>query len=306
MRLEGLHHVTAITADAQRNVDYYVGVLGLRLVKKTVNFDATDMYHLYFGDESGAPGSALTFFEIKGAGPGRAGAGMVHRVDWRVGDEAALDFWADRLAAAGSDPVRGDGWLDFTDPEGLAHRLVPDTSGEPALTAPSGDVPAAHALRGFAGVRAFSTAPEASRALFEGTLGFEPTDDGWRVAGEHRSGTYGYDAPPAERGIGGAGTVHHVAWASPDEDHEAWLRAAQGAGRRPSPVMERFYFRSIYFREPSGVLFEIATMSPGFTVDEPLESLGESLRLPPEYEPMRARIEARLDPVSSPGVGVAR
>jgi glyoxalase family protein len=297
MQLEGLHHVTAMTADAQSNIDFYAGVLGLRLVKKTVNFDAPEMYHLYFGDETGTPGSVLTFFEIRGAARGRAGAGMVHRVDWRVADEAALDFWQVRLEVAGTATTRGDGWLDFADPEGLAQRLVVDRSGDATLTAADDEIPDEHALRGFAGVRAYAADPEASGDLFQQRLGFERAEDGWRVAGAARSATYAFDPAPEARGLAGAGTVHHIAFASPDADHEAWLQVARDAGRRPSPVLDRSYFRSIYFREPSGVLFEIATLSPGFAIDEPVASLGETLRLPPQFEPHRAAIEAALTPV---------
>jgi glyoxalase family protein len=306
MRFEGIHHVTAITADAQANVDFYAGVLGLRLVKKTVNFDAPEMYHLYFGDVTGAPGSILTFFEIPGAAPGRPGAGMVHRVDWRVADAAALDFWAERLAGAGTAVDRGDEWLDFSDPEGLAQRLVVDASGEAPLIAAAADVPAEHAIRGFAGLRAYAVDAAASARLLEDLLGFEAAEDGWGLAGRQRSATYALDPAPATRGLGGAGTVHHVAWTAPDEDHEAWHDAVHAAGRRPSPIIDRQYFHSIYFREPSGVLFELATPSPGFAIDEEPEALGQSLRLPPQYEGIRARLERTLEPLSNPRQAVAR
>jgi glyoxalase family protein len=291
MRLEGIHHVTAITGDAPSNVDFYADTLGLRLVKKTVNQDDPTVYHLFYADEKGSSGSDITFFEYPGAARGRAGAGMVHRVLWRVGSEDSLDFWAERLGAERT----GDTLL-FADPEGLEHELVVDSSGEEPLTAEHPEIPAEHRLRGFAGVRAFATDPSRSDE-FLGALGFEP---GWVARGENRSSTYEYDPAPEGAGVPGAGTVHHVAWGSTPEEHEAWRERAQEAGARPTPVIERFYFKSIYFREPSGVLFEIATLGPGFTADEPVESLGERLSLPPAFEPLRAQIEPKLTPIRNP------
>ena len=292
MRLEGIHHVTAITGDAPANVDFYADVLGLRLVKKTVNQDDPTVYHLFYADEKGSSGSDITFFEYPGAARGRAAAGMVHRVLWRVGSAGSLDFWAERLGAE-----RTGDTLRFSDPEGLEHELVVDSSGEEPLTAEHPEIPAEHRLRGFAGVRAFASDPSRSDE-FLGALGFE---QGWVARGESRSGTYEYDGPPPEaRGVPGAGTVHHVAWGSTPEEHEAWRERAQEAGARPTPVIERFYFKSIYFREPSGVLFEIATLGPGFTADEPVESLGERLSLPPAFEALREQIEPKLTPIRNP------
>ena len=291
MKLEGIHHVTAITGDAPTNVDFYAGTLGLRLVKKTVNQDDPTVYHLFYADEKGSPGSDITFFEYPGARSGRPGAGMVHRVLWRVGSDEALDFWAERLGVERS----GD-TLRFSDPEGLDHELVADTSGEEPLVAEHPEIPREHALRGFAGVRAFTSDPERSAELL-GELGFEP---GWVARGERRSGSYRYDAAPPDAGVPGAGTVHHVAWGSPIDDHEAWRERVAAAGARPTPIIDRFYFKSIYFREPSGVLFEIATLGPGFTSDEPLESLGERLSLPPAFEPLREQVEPVLTPIRNP------
>jgi glyoxalase family protein len=292
MRLEGIHHVTAITGDAPANVDFYADTLGLRLVKKTVNQDDPTVYHLFYADEKGSSGSDITFFEYPGAARGRAGAGMVHRVLWRVGSEDSLDFWAERL---GVERTGGD-TLRFEDPEGLEHELVVDSSGEEPLTAEHPEIPPEHRLRGFAGVRAFTGDPERSDAFLRG-LGFEP---GWVARGESRSSTYEYDQAPEGAGVPGAGTVHHVAWGSTPEEHEAWRERVQEAGGRPTPVIERFYFKSIYFREPSGVLFEIATLGPGFTADEPLESLGERLSLPPAFEALREQIEPKLTPIRNP------
>jgi glyoxalase family protein len=303
MRLDGIHHITAITSDAQSNVDFYVGVLGLRLVKKSVNQDDPTVYHLFYGDEDAHPGLDLTFFEYPGAAPGRAGDGMIHRVVWRVGSPAALDFWADRLAGRGIEVERESDHLLFADPEGLEHELlVADVSDDP-LIAEHPEVPAEHALQGFHGVRAYSSQPELSRGFLE-TLGFETaaSGSGWEARGDRRGSLYLYDEPPAQRGIQGAGSVHHVAWTSDDETHEAWRERVQQAGGRPTPVIDRHYFRSIYFREPSGVLFEIATRSPGFTVDEPLEHLGEKLSIPPFLESRRPEIEQTVRPLENPRV----
>jgi glyoxalase family protein len=301
MRLEGIHHVTAITADAPRNVDFYTRVLGLRLVKKTVNQDDPTVYHLFYADEQGSPGSDITFFEYPGLPRGRAGAGMVHTVSFRVASEEALSFWVHRL---GDERVNSelDGLrLLFADPEGIGLELHAVETGDEPLVADHSDIPADFALQGFDGVRAYATEPGASRPFLEETLGFAPGEGGtWEIRGDRRGSFYAYDEPPAERGLSGAGTVHHVAWSSPMEEHEAWRERVAQAGARPTPVIDRFYFRSIYFREPSGVLFEIATLGPGFTADEPLETLGEALSLPPAFEPLRERLEHVLTPLPDP------
>ena len=297
MKLEGIHHVTAITADAPGNVDFYARVLGLRLVKKSVNQDDPTVYHLFYADERGEPGSDITFFEYPNARRGRAGAGMVHRVVWRVASEDALAFWEERLAGEGVAVERNSGSVLFADPEGLAHELaVVETPDEP-LIADHPEIPRELALQGFDAVRAYTFDPEQSRRFLEETLGFEARgDEDWEARGEQRGSRYLYDRTE-ERGVGGAGTVHHVAWASPMDDHEAWRERVAAAGASPTPVIDRFYFRSIYFREPSGVLFEIATVGPGFGADEPIEHLGERLSLPPAYEHLRERLEQVLTPL---------
>jgi glyoxalase family protein len=300
MKLEGIHHITAITGDARKNVDFYARSLGLRLVKKTVNQDDPSVYHLFYADEKGSPGSDLTFFEFPGVAPGKAGDGMVHRIVWRVGSAKALDFWTERLAGEGYESAREGDRLRFVDREGLEHELaVVETPDEP-LVANHPEIPVELALQGFDGVRAYSSDPERSRSLLEDALPFEPADEGWQARGERRGSFYVYDEPPAERGIQGAGSVHHVAWASHDEDHERWRVRVLAAGAPASPVIDRFWFRSVYFREPSGVLFELATFSPGFAADEPLEHLGETLVLPPWLESRRDEIEARLTPIENP------
>ena len=300
MQLDGIHHITAITADAQRNVDFYARVLGLRLVKKSVNQDDPTVYHLFYADEKGDAGSDLTFFEYPGAPPGRAGDGMIHTIGWRIASTEAIDFWQERLGGRGIGTERDWNRLRFADPEGLGHELrVSSVSDEP-LTAEHPEIPAEVALRGFDGVRAYSSNPEASRNLFEEALGFQPRPDGWEIRGDSRGGLYGFDPPPSERGLQGAGSVHHIAWASQLDDHEKWRDRVIEAGAQPTQVIDRFYFRSIYFREPSGVLFEIATLGPGFAVDEDLEHLGESLVLPPAFEHLRPQIEPILTPLEVP------
>jgi glyoxalase family protein len=301
MRLEGIHHITAITGDAPRNVDFYTGVLGLRLVKKTVNQDDPTVYHLFYADEKGSPGSDLTFFEYPGAAPGRAGVGMVHTVVWRLASSDALDFWAERLADEGVESERVEGRLRFADPEGLVHELAPVETEDEPLVARHPEIPAELALRGFEAVRAYSRDPERSRPFFEETLEFRAAGPaGWESRGARRGSFYAYDDAPGGPVFMGAGSVHHVAWASPLEDHDAWRDRVARAGARPTPVIDRFYFRSIYFREPSGVLFEIASIGPGFTADEPLEHLGEALSLPPDFEHLRDRLEQVLTPLPAP------
>jgi len=302
MKLEGIHHITAITAEAQPNVDFYAGVLGLRMVKKTVNQDNPTAYHLFYADEKGDPGSDLTFFEYPGIPQGRPGSGMVHRIVWRIGSTEALDFWQGRLTSRGVKVDRVDGHLRFPDPEGLEHELlVPDVDDEP-LTADHPEIPAEMALQGFDGVRAYTDEPGRSRELLDGALGFNPREGDrlWEARGDVRGSLYEYDETPEGRGLQAAGSVHHVAWASTPEDHEIWRDRVISAGAQATPVIDRFYFRSIYFREPSGVLFEIATIGPGFTIDEPLEALGEKLSLPPFLEHMREQIEPGLRPITTP------
>jgi glyoxalase family protein len=301
MKLEALHHITMITGDAQKNVEFYADVLGLRMVKKTVNFDAPDAYHLYFGDEQGAPGSILTWFEFAGAQPGHAGAGMIHTIALGVASEAALDFWADRLSTKGYASERGERSLTFEDYDGLRFELVVADDGNPPLRAEHPDVPAEHAILGVEGARAgIARGLDADRELLTGTLGFTEVSEGeYRLDGDERHFHWGYDET-TERGIPGAGTVHHIAWHSRDEDHVAWQQRAAAAGMQVTPVIDRDYFHAIYFRQPQGVLFEIATTSPGFAVDEDPEHLGEALRLPSQHERLRPQLEELLIPLTNP------
>jgi glyoxalase family protein len=302
MKLEGIHHISAITGDAPGNVEFYAGVLGLRMVKRTVNQDEPNVYHLFYGDEKGSPGMDLTFFEYPGAAPGVAGAGMVHRIVWRVGSADALDFWDERLKDNGVSAARRGESLLFPDPEGLGHELVVAEAPDEPLMAESPEIPAEHALQGFDGVRAYSASPVRSEGLLGDTLGFSRTEgEHWKVRGAERGSFYAYDRAPQEiNRRQGAGTVHHVAFASQPEDLEAWRLRVVSAGARPTPVIDRFYFKSVYFREPSGVLFEIATIGPGFAVDEDEEHLGERLSLPPDFESLRERLEQTLKPLPYP------
>jgi glyoxalase family protein len=300
--LDGIHHISAVTADARANLAFYADVLGLRFVKRSINQDEPSMYHLYYGDETGSPGTIMTFFEIPGAGRGTAGAGMVHRIVWRVPSTDSLDFWVDRLAAQGLDVSRDGASVLFSDPEGLGHELVAYEGPEALLRADHPDVPAAHAISGFHAARSYVRDRRRSASLLRG-LGFASTDDGaeaWQVGTAERSALWFLDEAPEGRAIPGAGTVHHIAWGSPDDQLEPWRTRVARLGQQPTPLIDRFWFHSVYFREPSGVLFEFATPSPGFAVDEPVESLGSRLVLPPRFEPMRSRIEERLTPLVNP------
>lgn len=306
MNLDGIHHITAITGDAPRNVDFYTRVLGLRMTAKTVNQDDPSVYHLFYGDENAQPGADLTFFEYPGAIPGRPGAGMVHRVVWRVASGEALDFWTARLGADGVAVERGDGGsLLFADPEGLGHELVVDDSGDEPLIAEHPEIPAAVALQGFAGVRAYSARPEYSALVLEKLMGATRRggDETFELRGERRGGWIAWDPAPAEPGRQSAGTVHHIAWGTTDAEMQAWIDRVTQAGIPNSGYVDRHYFHSLYFREPGGVLYELATREPGFTVDGPVEELGTTLILPPFLEPRRAEIAARLTPLPDPRAG---
>lgn len=296
--IDGIHHITLITGDAPGNVDFYARVLGLRLVKKTVNQDDPSVYHLYYSDEHGSPGADLTFFEYPGAKAGRAGAGMVSCIVHRVASEEALGFWEARLAHEQVPTRRDAGWLRFADPDGMRHELAVLSGRDAPLIARSIEVPARCALQGFEAVRALSSDPARSEELLRDVLGFsERADHDWEARGEHRSGRILFEESDA-RGIPGAGTVHHVAWSVYRDEQEDWRQRVIGGGGRPTPIIDRFYFESVYFREPSGILYELATYDgAGFAVDEPPETMGQALALPPEYERIRDRVEPGLAPL---------
>lgn len=294
---EGIHHISAMTGDAAANVDFYARVMGLRMVKRTVNQDDPTVYHLFYGDEHGSPGADLTFFEYPRLPRGRAGEGMIHRIVWRVADDEAIGYWEERLAHEGVGTERAGGRLRFEDPEGLGHELAAVTTDDEPLAAAHAEVPARMALRGFHGVRAYSSRPERSRSMLEEVLGFLPDGDGWEARGVVRGGRYAYDPPPGARPLRGAGTVHHVAWGVDGQAISDWRGLVAGAGLGPTPVIDRHYFRSVYFLEPAGVMFELATMGPGFAVDEDPEHLGESLALPPDFAHLREQVEPLLSPL---------
>lgn len=312
----GLHHVSAIASDPQRTLDFYLGVLGLRLVKRTVNFDDPQTYHFYFGDASGQPGSLLTFFPWPGAQRGRHGSGQIAVTSLSV-PPSALGFWIERLLRHGiryEGPSRRkmDGSVEkvlaFADPDGLMLELV----GHPAATdgIPWGgvpEIPAEHAIRGLHSVTLWVNEGEATEQVVTGVLGFR------ELAEDASTRRYGVgDALPGRllnlrtiggfgEAKGGAGTVHHVAFSVADDEEEARLRGeVVSRGMHPTGVLDRKYFRSVYFREPGGVLFELATLGPGFAVDESAEHLGSQLTLPDGLEPERATIEANLPPIHLP------
>jgi glyoxalase family protein len=297
--IDGIHHITLITGDAPRNVDFYARVLGLRLVKKTVNQDDPGVYHLFYADEHGSPGADITFFEYPGAMRGTAGAGMIGAIQHRVAGEDALGYWEQRLGDEGVATARIDGGgLRFADPEGMTHELVVSNVPDEPLIAAHREVPRQYALQGFEAVRAQVADPAGSEALLRDALGFtERSPHDWEARGPRRGGRIVFE-PSRERGIPGAGTVHHVAWAVLEAEQPQWRELVAAAGARPTPVIDRFWFHSVYFREPGGILYELATLDgAGFAADETPDALGEKLVLPPFLEGKRAQIEAGLKPL---------
>lgn len=306
IQVGGLHHVTALTADAQRNADFYSGVLGLRFVKKTVNQDDPFTYHLYYGDSLGRPGTAMTFFPYADLPAGRPGRRQVYETAFSV-PAGALGFWRDRLerhnvGAIDQEEHFGVATLRFVDPDGLIIRLVEDAEQTSEAGWPEGPVPANQAVRAFSGVRLGSAVPEETTRILTDVLGYEEraSDQGvtrFAIRDAERAGLVDLlDTPPAGRP--GVGTVHHVAFRVPDQESLLTMRQRLvDAGIQPTPEIDRFYFRSVYFREPGGILFEIATDDPGFATDETADELGTHLKLPPQYEPQRAEIEQVLPSV---------
>jgi glyoxalase family protein len=300
MKVDGLHHVTAITADIDANLEFYGRLLGLRLVWQGVNADDPEMRHIAYGDERGRPGSLVTFFDMPGVMRGRPGPGMVHRLQFRLASEEALDSWERRLARAGVPSDRLAERLAFSDPEGLGLELVIDDGEDQPLVADAPDVDRRVAIRGIHAVRAYSADPTRSAPVFGDVLGMEPEGgERWLARGERRHGVVVYDAPPAEQGIMGAGTVHHVAFTIRDGEQDTWRSHVAAAGLRPTPVLDRKMFKSVYFREPSGVLLEVATDQPGFVFEAP-EHLGESLVLIGDLEHRRAELGRRFPLLPNP------
>ncbi len=299
-RTAGLHHVTALASDPRRNLAFYTGLLGLRLVKRTVNFDDPGTWHLYYGDARGTPGTILTFFAWPGAYRGTIGAGEVDRIAFAVPAEST-DFWRRRLAESGSlvDDARNDVLATVRDPDGLTIEFVPAPSGGPAPTWSTPDIPRESAISGLGGLTLRSRNPAATSALLSEVLGLTRPEADTFVATGDRVGRIGMqDASGGRPGMLGAGSVHHIAWRVPDESAQLALRdSVTATGIGATEILDRKYFQSVYFREPGGILFELATEGPGFLVDEPAESLGETLQLPAWLEADRARIAARLPPL---------
>jgi len=306
----GLHHVTAIASDPQRNLDFYTELLGLRFVKRTVNFDDPGTYHLYFGDDVGTPGSILTFFPWPHATRGSVGAGETSATAFLVA-ASSLEFWEQRLLAAGV-PVEnlgerfGEPVLGFGDPDGMRLELIGKDATVAALRSRTATVPAEHAIRGFHGVTLCEAGFELTARVFE-TMGFQQSGKENNrvrfVSGSQALGSH-IDIliqPHLIYGNMGAGSVHHIAFRVPsDQTQLDWREVLSKVPLNVTPVLDRVYFHSIYFREPGGVLFELATDPPGFALDEPVEHLGESLKLPPWLEMHRSRIAAVLPPITLP------
>ncbi|HEX7182835.1 MAG TPA: ring-cleaving dioxygenase [Thermoanaerobaculia bacterium] len=306
--VHGIHHVTAIAGDAQENLDFYTGILGLRLVKRSINQDVPDTYHLFYADAEGHPGTDLTFFPWPQMGGGRKGIGLAVEVGFAV-PEGSLAFWAERLGALGltvEGPERrfGEAALRLRDPHGLELSLT--EASEPRDFAPwlQGPVPERHQIRGFHAVRLWERDLAATARFLGEALGLEAFGEeaGWHRFGADGGGSGKWlevrELPGERRGAWGTGAVHHVAFRVAGEEEQLGVQQrVLAAGSRPTPVIDRFWFQSVYFKEPGGVLFEVATDEPGFTVDEDLEHLGERLILPPWYEPQREQIEAVLPPL---------
>ncbi|WP_153798334.1 ring-cleaving dioxygenase [Foetidibacter luteolus] len=308
-RIQGIHHITAIAGDAKRNFDFYTKTMGLRFIKRTVNFDDPQTYHFYFGDEQGTPGSILTFFPWGSAvRQGRRGAGMATEIGYSV-PEGSLDFWVKRFEDHNviyNKPAEkfGEKYLTFLDPDGLKLELIVPSSTDERKPFESGDVTAGVATRGFYNSTLTLNNIEGTARVLTDIFGYK------QIAKEGNRFRYATDAigtaniidlvelPTEQRGLGANGTIHHVAFRVKDDAAQMDIRKKiVEAGLNITPQIDRNYFHSLYFREPGGVLFEIATDNPGFTVDEPLEELGKNLKLPAQYEPMRKKIEAHLAPL---------
>ncbi|MFL5740311.1 MAG: ring-cleaving dioxygenase [Flavisolibacter sp.] len=305
--ITGIHHVTAIASNAQKNLDFYTGILGLRLVKKTVNFDGPDVYHFYYGDEQGNPGSILTFFPYQGLVNGRHGKGMLNTTSFSVAS-SSLDFWLERFKRFGihykkpQERFEGEIIVYFEDEDGLGLELVFNDADKRNSYA-NGPIPPEHAIKGFYNVEIWEEGYERTAALLTEQLDHKliaEKGNRFRFTATDAPGNY-VDivcSPDSLRGLAGSGTVHHIAFATPDKQTQADVRLKIVKRMlNPSPILDRTYFTSIYFREPGGVLFEVATSGPGFTFDEPLEHLGGALKLPPQFEEDRLKIEQTLPPI---------
>jgi glyoxalase family protein len=308
MKLRGIHHITAIATDPQRNLDFYAGVLGLRFVKRTVNFDDPSTYHFYFGDRTGRPGTAITFFPWPGARRGTRGVGQVVATSFAV-PEDSFEFWKSRfqqhhVLCEETGPRFDDRVLRVADPDGLLIELISSKHLDDVDLGYESEVPREFAIHGFHAPTFEVARLERTERLLTETFGFE------LVAEEKARRRFSVDQKltsakvdlvarsDGEFGVNSAGTVHHIAFRCVDESEQLeWRERIVDLGLHVTPVIDRFYFHSVYFREPSGILFEIATEGPGFAADEPVEHLGETLKLPPQYESQRAEIERILPPI---------
>ncbi|MFC5450570.1 ring-cleaving dioxygenase [Paenibacillus aestuarii] len=300
----GIHHITAFVRDAQANVDFYAGVLGLRLVKKTINFDAPEVYHLYFGDEMGSPGTIITFFPWANSRKGRIGGGQVGITSYVV-PVGSRSFWEERLTKFAVPFTKverfGETYLQFEDRDGLQLEIVEREEGKLSTWA-FGGVPVDKAIKGFGGAVLYSTAPTKTAHLLEHVMGLARIGQEGAYARYRSTADIGnvidVNVTPMAYGAGGAGTVHHIAWrAKDDAEHALWRSHVEQSGYHPTPIVDRQYFNAIYFREEGGILFEIATDPPGFARDEQPGALGEKLMLPSWYEEHRQQIEANLPPI---------
>jgi glyoxalase family protein len=315
-RIPGIHHITAIAGEPQRNLDFYTGALGLRMVKLTVNFDDPYTYHFYFADRVGSPGTLLTFFPWAGATPGVLGAGQVSATAFAA-PVGATNYWEDRLRAHSVDFRRlerfGDPVLAFSDPDGLPLEIVANAAPSDAGVWEGSSVPAEYALQGFHSATLLEADPDAAARLLTDTFGFNAQGEEagrLRLHGAAEGPGTVVDvvrAPRQGRGFVGAGSVHHIAWrARTDAEQLEWREKTARLGLHVTPVIDRNYFHSIYFREPGGILFEIATDPPGMAIDEPESALGTTLRLPKQYEGIREKLEARLPKLRLPQEVTAR
>ncbi|GMK43529.1 VOC family protein [Paenibacillus glycanilyticus] len=302
-RTAGIHHITAFVKHPQVTTDFYAGVLGLRLVKKTINFDAPEVYHLYFGDQAGSPGTIITFFPWENSRKGVVGGGQVGYTTYVV-PEGTLGFWKERLAKFQIEFKEtsrfGEQYLQFADPDGLLVELVAREEG-PRSAWSFGGVSAENAIKGFGGAILYSTNPAATAQLLEHVMGLSKVDEENGLARYQSFGELGniidVNTEPMAAGHGGHGTVHHIAWrAKDDAEHLTWQQHVAANGFQPTPIVDRQYFNALYFREQGGILFEIATDPPGFARDEDPEHLGEQLMLPAWYEQHRATLEQLLTP----------
>jgi glyoxalase family protein len=309
--IRGIHHITAIAGNAQENLDFYMGVLGMRLVKRSVNQDDPGTYHLFFADAEGHPGTDLTFFPWANMPRGRKGAGLSVEVPLAV-PSGSLDYWTERLAQHGVEtgPIEtrfGERTLPFKDPHGMDLALA-ETGDERLFAEWAGSpVPSGYQVRGLHAARLWERSLDNTGRFLTNVLGFERLgeEDGWTRFGVQGGGSGKLveirEVPMEQLGQWGVGSVHHIAWRTADEEREMALREAViAAGAHPTGLIDRFWFKSVYFREPGGVLFELATDGPGFSIDEKSEHLGEKLILPPWLEPYRREIEAALPPLTMP------